>query len=565
MDEFFQTGPELKTALSRDPVLQAWLRLRLPNAVAGQVQAGLERLSVRAADEMPPLAAEAERDPPEHIPYDPWGLRIDEIRTSWAWRRLEAIAAEEGVVATGYERHEGAFSRVHQFLRLYLYHPSSAICSCPMAMTDGAARVIEVHGDRELRERVLPRLLSRDPEQFWTSGQWMTERTGGSDVRRSETVAEATSGTFRLYGTKWFTSATTSQMSMTLARVREGGQTDEELSLFFVETRDPESGRLNNIRINRLKDKLGTRALPTAELTLEGTPARMVGERGRGVATIATILNITRLYNACSSVGFIRRGLDLALDYADKRVVFGRPLSEQPLHRETLADIAVEYHAAFALVFEAAELLGREETGEADEEELDRLRLLIPLAKLYTGKQAVQCCSELLECFGGAGYVEDTGLPVLLRDAQVLSIWEGTTNVLSLDLLRAMGRDGRRWQRLLAHLERRLGKLPEDLPQEAVQATADGLAILKERSGELAGSGDERMQARARDLAYLAGRVVAAVLLLELAGLEDRPAERDRARAVVQRWCRRYLARGPADWPETGEAGMILAPVEETP
>ena len=559
MAEFFQIGPELHDPFRRDPALQAWLRLRLPQPVVEDIRPGLEALSARAAGEMLQLAAEAEAQPPEHVPYDPWGRRIDEIRTSEGWKALERIAAEEGVVATAYERRHGAWSRVHQFARLYLYHPSSAICSCPMAMTDGAARVLEVHGDSALRERVLARLTSRDPERFWTSGQWMTERAGGSDVSRSETVADCDGERFSLYGTKWFTSATTAQMSMTLARIREGDQTDEELSLFFVETRDPESGRLNDIEVHRLKDKLGTRALPTAELSLHGTPGIMVGERGRGVATIATILNITRLYNACCAAGYIRRGLDLALDYATKRWAFGRKLVDQPLHREALADVATEHHAALALVFEAAEWLGREETGEAEVAELDCLRVLTPVVKLYTAKQGVACASELVECFGGAGYVEDTGLPRLLRDAQVLSIWEGTTNVLSLDLLRAMGSDGRRWQSLMAHLESRLTTLPAQAPQGPCEATREALGALSRRPGELMEQGEESAQAGARDLAYLTARTVAAVLLLEQAANETDEIEAARARAVAERWCRYYLAPGLKPSRPQGEADAILA------
>src|SRR5262249_39306737 len=154
------------------------------------------------------------------------------------------------------------------------------------------------------------------------------------------------------------------------------------------------------------------------------------------------LLNITRSYNACCAVGFMRRGIALARDYARKRRVFGQRLADQALHLETLAALQVEYEAAFHLTFHLAELMGEEELGEAPAGETAVLRLLTPVVKLYTARQAIALASEVLEAFGGAGYVEDTGLPRLLRDAQVLSIWEGTTNVLSLDTLRAIEKDG---------------------------------------------------------------------------------------------------------------------------
>jgi hypothetical protein len=224
------------------------------------------------------------------------------------------------------------------------------------------------------------------------------------------------------------------------------------LALFFVELRD-ESGRLRNIQINRLKDKLGTRKVPTAELNLNGTPAHLVIGTADGVRNIAPLLNITRLWNGISAVALMRRGLALATDYARKRTAFGAPLSEKPLHIETLDGLQSEFEAAFHFAFYVAELTGRAEASVSTESSNDRvdasplnqdrethlLRFLTPIMKLTTGKQAVQVLSEVIESFGGAGYVEDTGFPQLLRDAQVLPIWEGTTNVLSLDALRALG------------------------------------------------------------------------------------------------------------------------------
>jgi hypothetical protein len=212
------------------------------------------------------------------------------------------------------------------------------------------------------------------------------------------------------------------------------------LALFYVELRD-ENGNLRNIEVARLKDKLGTRKVPTAELYLHGAPAIPVMELKNGVRNIVPMLQLTRTWNSVTAVSFMRRGLALARDYAQKRQAFGAHLSAKPLHLETLADMQAEFEAAFMLSFFVVELIGKEEQGDLSEEEGHLLRLLTSLNKLVTGKQAVACASEVLEAFGGAGYVEDTGLPLLLRDSQVLPIWEGTTNVLSLDTLRAIAKE----------------------------------------------------------------------------------------------------------------------------
>jgi putative acyl-CoA dehydrogenase len=198
---------------------------------------------------------------------------------------------------------------------------------------------------------------------------------------------------------------------------------------------------LNKIQIHRLKDKLGTKALPTAELNLEGTPARIIGGEGEGVKKIASVLNITRIYNSVCALGHMRRALDLAQDYSSKRKAFGKLLKDHPLHKETLRILEADFRHCFAMCFFVAHLLGKEEVGEISASERILLRALTPVLKLYTAKKAINISSEVVEMFGGAGYVEDTGLPRLLRDAQVFAIWEGTTNVLSLDMLRSFEKE----------------------------------------------------------------------------------------------------------------------------
>src|SRR5690349_22886336 len=215
-----------------------------------EIEPALRHLGSRAVTDLLTLDSAAEAEPPRHVPYDPWGRRIDVISTSEAWRDLDRIAAEEGLVAIGYERRHGAYSRVDQFARLYLYAPSSATYSCPLAMTDGAARLLELYPD-DVTRPVFEHLTSRDPARFWTSGQWMTERTGGSDVSATSTTAIPAGDTYKLYGTKWFTSATTSQIAITLAYVDERLTSTRDLSVFLVQLRDA-NGALRSIQVNRL-------------------------------------------------------------------------------------------------------------------------------------------------------------------------------------------------------------------------------------------------------------------------------------------------------------------------
>src|SRR5215471_12348245 len=191
MTQFHQAAPSLENQYEADDLLRSYLRWRLPADVRADIEPGLHRLGERAVTDITRLGDAAEAEPPRHVPYDPWGRRVDDIVVSDAWRALDRISAEEGVVATAYERRHGALSRVHQMAKLYLFHAPSATYSCPLAMGDGAARFLEVHAAEDAYVRGLfEHLTTRDPARFWTSGQWMTERTGGSDVSLTSTIAK---------------------------------------------------------------------------------------------------------------------------------------------------------------------------------------------------------------------------------------------------------------------------------------------------------------------------------------------------------------------------------------
>ena len=566
MNDFYQEPPELDNQYLQDPVLQRFLMRVLPHDILQAARPQLERLGHRAVTDLNDLAQQAELQQPRHVPYDPWGRRVDHIEVSPAWDALKRVSAQEGLVAMGYEQPYGAYSRVCQFSLLYLFHPSSAVFSCPLAMTDGAARALQIYGRGTAARDVFSHFTSRDPERFWTSGQWMTERTGGSDVRGTSTIAKPQAdGSYRLYGAKWFTSATTSEIAMTLARIQTK-QTAGDLSLFYLKLKDG-ANRLNRIQIHRLKHKLGTQALPTAELSLIGSEAHLVGSPGDGVKKISAQFNITRIYNAVCAVGTMRRGLALARSYAAKRKVFGKLLIHQPLHQQTLAHLEVVYRGNFLLTFQVAGLLGEVEAEGGNDESKSLLRLLTPVAKLYTAKQGVDFSSEILECFGGAGYVEDTGLPRLLRDAQVLSIWEGTTNVLSLDTLRALGK-GSAFDSYFKAVKERLSRITERRLGPAIAVLEKRLQQLLAQVRALAEFPLERVEMVARALAFNLAEVFAGSLLAEQAQWEAEKFDEEEGILVVKHWIdtqktplflpddrntalARRLFRDPSQFPQT--------------
>lgn len=547
---FLQDPPRLGNQFLEDTALrEALQRIVQSKTALESIESDLTRFGARVVHELWPIAKsmDEEHNRPRLVTHDAWGTRVDRIVTCEGWKRQHDVAAEEGVVAIGYERQTGEFSRVHQLAKLYLYSPSAGLYGCPLAMTDGAARLMELSSWPKAKS-VFAHLTSRDPASFWTSGQWMTERKGGSDVANgTETVARLQEdGTYRLYGYKWFTSATDSDMALTLARIedRQGQVTpgSEGLSCFFVKIRDGD--RLNNIVVGRLKNKLGTRQLPTAELELNGARAELVSPPGRGVATItSTMVNITRVYNATTSVAYMRRVLAIARDYAHRRTAFGELLSESPLHQRVLTSMEIVTRGCLFFVLETARLIGRVETagahgGDAQGDEL-LLRLLTPLLKLFCGKVSTSVVSEGLECLGGQGYMEDTGVPGLLRDNQVTTIWEGTTNVLSLDLVRVMQKSKFAATALLHKTV--LGKCKGARSSKQAPAVAkmiEASAETLERSAHelqrfVATHNTATIVALARELALSLSRNFVGALLLEHASWSGRECDA----WIADQWC----------------------------
>ena len=562
---FVQPPPRLGNEYENDLVLRSCLRRLLPPYILAEIEPELRELGRLSGGLLYAMQLADRGREPVHTPWDAWGNRIDRVEVTPVWQEAERLAATMGIVATPYERRRGRYSRIHGFTLAYLFAPSTDFYGCPLAMSDGAAAALIAAGAPavDVRDRALAHLLSRDPATFWTSGQWMTELPGGSDVSRTETVARQDGlGSWRLHGRKHFTSAVTSQMALALARPEGAPEGSRGLGLFYLELRNAQ-GRLDGIRVNRLKDKLGTRKLPTAELTLDGVLATPIGPLTDGVKRIAPMLNLTRAWNAVTAAALLGRGLRLARDYAVRRKAFGKRLQDLPLHADTLLGVEAEFAGALLLAFRLAESIGIVESGPAAEDaprlhdglppggavavnaddEKALLRILTPLAKLTTARQAVAGASELVEAFGGAGYIEDTGIPALLRDAQVLPIWEGTTNVLALDVLRVAEReDG------LAALDRELVRCCLRL-QDPLLARLGGIACDAAEDARswleaTARLSSDAVQAGARRFALQLGRAVELALLAQHTQWAlDRAGESGQELAALTR---RFAAHGVA-------------------
>ncbi|CEF63651.1 Short-chain specific acyl-CoA dehydrogenase, mitochondrial [Strongyloides ratti] len=532
--EFSQVSPSLTNPYTTDPLLDRAILSLLPKQYYHDVSGDLKRFGDRIVKEIDQLGRQAELEPPKLEHQDAWGNRVDKLIVSPAWYKLKEIAAEEGLISIGYDsKVDPKYRRIHQISKLYLFGPSSGLVSCPLAMTDGAAKTIkELKLDEKYDElkNAYDRLVSRNGKEAWTSGQWMTEKRGGSDVGSGcDTYAtDIGNGKYLLNGYKWFSSAVDADICLTLARVinKDGNiiSGSKGLSLFYLPIKNPKTMKLNGIQMVTLKDKLGTRQLPTAELLLDGVEAIKISDEGRGIPSVANMLNITRIHNAIASVSYMRRIISLARDYSTKRNVFGRKLSEWPLHLATLSKLEVECRAGLLFILEAGRLLGIQESGEATSTEILNLRLMTPVLKLYTGKKTIPLISEGLECFGGQGYIENTGLPSILRDAQVTPIWEGTTNVLSLDVLRVFSSKENVFGAFETHINNILKNQKSDKLldkcTEKVRNALEFLKLLFVKISEDSKTSPLQVDRGAREIGMIIGKIYSGALLIQFASSE---------------------------------------------
>ncbi|MEV7168055.1 acyl-CoA dehydrogenase family protein [Streptomyces sp. NPDC093224] len=378
--------------------------------------------------------AQANENPPKLRTHDRYGNRVDEVEFHPAWHRLLGHAVGAGLT-DAWGRPAGHLRRTAGF---FLWSQAEAGHGCPVSMTHAA--VPALRADPALAAEWEPRLTSHVYEQGLRPaaqkagvlfGMGMTEKQGGSDVRANTTTAVAldASGEYLLTGHKWFCSAPMCDGFLVLAQAPGG------LTCFLVPRVLPDGTR-NVFAIQRLKDKLGNRSNASSEVEFDGTWARRVGEEGRGVRTIIEMVAATRLDCVIGSAALMRQALTQAVHHAEHRSAFGAPLIRQPLMRNVLADLALESEAATTLTLRLAAAYDA-----GTDQERAFLRLAVPAAKYWVTKRCTPMVAEALECLGGNGYVEESGLPRLLRESPLNSIWEGSGNVQALDVLRALQRE----------------------------------------------------------------------------------------------------------------------------
>ncbi|MFC9454955.1 acyl-CoA dehydrogenase family protein [Streptomyces sp. NPDC059904] len=432
----------------RDPALRPFLDRVLSADDRARVEPLLTELGALAAGDLDRQAALADANPPRLVQYAPGGERVDEIAYHPAHDRAAAIAYEEfGLAAMSHRPGvHGWPSKVPHTVKYalsYLYVQSEFGMACPLSMTDSAARILRLF-DPERYAAEIAALSSTDPALRATGAMFMTEKQGGTDVGLTETVATDQGAHWTLTGKKWFASNPGADVILTLARVPGQGEGTRGLGMFLVPRLRPDGTR-NAIRIDRLKDKLGSKSIASGEVTLEEAYATPVGRLTHGFRQMAEMLNVSRLSNAMRATALMRRAVRESVDHTRVRHVFGRPLFEQPLMRATLLPMIIDTEGALALVLEAAARLTAADEGAADGEggaARELVRVLTPLAKHTLCKRARSVTGEAMEIRGGNGYIEDWVNPRLVRDAHLGSIWEGSSNVIALDVLRCMRRQG---------------------------------------------------------------------------------------------------------------------------
>ena len=499
-----------------DPNLQFLCESVMGTEVYQRARPRLTDLGAIAGDELDALAAVADRNPPVLRAFDEQGRRVDEVVRHPAYRRMEEIAFSRfGLAAMAHRPGvlgwTGRAPQVLKYALSYLFAQAEFGLLCPVNMTDSCARMLGAFGTEELKARYLPHLTSTDPDTLWQGTQWMTERTGGSDVGASTTVARrGTDGQWRLWGDKWFTSVANAELALTLARPDGAPEGTRGLAMFLVPKHLPD-GSKNAWTVNRLKDKLGSRSMATGEVTYTGAVGYVVGELSDGFKQMMEMVNGSRLSNAMRAAGLMRRALLESLVHARQRVAFGRPLIELPLLRGNLLGMLLDAEAAASVILNGAALLDRRDAGAADARAL--ARVWTPLAKYWITLRARDVTAEAMNVRGGNGYVEEWVNPRLLRDAYLGAIWEGSANVVALDVQRAIQKD-RGLEALAGFMAERLGRVSERAVKPWVDLVKSHLETVARQTAGWAAQPAADRELAARPVADTLYHLLAGSLLL---------------------------------------------------
>lgn len=421
-----------------DKIFRAYLKKYMSQKALKYMTDKLEWIGEEAATQMNVLSEQADQFGPEIRKRTPYGEELDEIEFHPSYWKLMDMAAETEMfyvkwnpeLMHGFEKqgHMLGFSVGH------LYAMTELGVYCPLCMTDGAARLLSLFGEEEDKERLIPGLSSRNGKNLLTGAMFLTEKAGGSDVGANRTTATHVEGNlYRLNGEKWFCSNANADVMMVLARTNDLPGT-KGLSLFLVE-KVLTDGTRNPMEYIRLKDKLGVRSMATAEIALKDTIGKMIGEEGKGFKMMTEMINLSRLYNSVTAVAGARRALIEAYEYLAYRKTFGKTALQHALIRDKLWELGTLHIANFLFVWKTIRTMDAADHG--DERAAHLCRVLIPMSKWFSAETSVYIGRESMELMGGMGYVEDTVMPRIYRDLLVLPIWEGSGNIIVLDVLRA--------------------------------------------------------------------------------------------------------------------------------
>jgi putative acyl-CoA dehydrogenase len=485
-----QPPPLVGYDASDDPALLTALTAFGAESAIEQVRATGRLAGAQDAQEQGRLANE---NPPKLRTHDRYGHRIDEVDFHPAWHDLMSTAISRGLHAAPW-RDERPGAHLERAAGFYVWGQAEAGHLCPVSMTYAIVPALRHAPGLARQYEPLLAATAYDPSRLppaakrgLTAGMSMTEKQGGSDVRANTTTATLTAdGTYRITGHKWFTSAPMGDLFMVLAQAQSGP------TCFLLPKVLPD-GRPNAMHLQRLKDKLGNRSNASAEVEYDNATAWLVGEEGRGVRTILDMVNATRLDCVLATATGLRLGVIHAAHHASYRTAFGRKLRDQPLMANVLADLAIESEAATLVAMRLAAAADRAAAG--DEHEKAFRRLALAAVKYHVCKLAPAHAAEALECLGGNGYVEESGLPRLYREAPLQSIWEGSGNVAALDALRALTRQPESAEAFFAELDQaggadprlddaveRLRKDTADPSEHAARRLAESLAVALQAS-----------------------------------------------------------------------------------
>ena len=436
---------------SIDRQFQDLMRLYMEPGLLHQMTPHFERLGGLAGGRLDELAMVADKHPPVLQPRDRFGRDEDWIDYHPAYREMEKIAYEEfGLHAMSHRAGVlGMAEPAHPLVKYaftYLFVQGEFGLMCPVSMSDTSNFTMKTHASPELKRLLMDRLLSQDPTRMMKGAQLMTEKAGGSDVGALETEAERIGvgadgiERWKIHGQKWFCSHADADLALILARPRGAAAGTRGLAMFALPRR-LEDGSRNRYRIVRLKDKLGTRSMASGEIVLDGATAYLVGDVNRGFKQMMSQVNLSRLSHGVRAAAMMRRCLNEALAAARGRRAFGRAIAEYPLLRRQLMKIMLPTEQALSMYAFSADAMGRADKGDGDAANL--LRILTPVYKFRACRDNIPVASAALEVKGGLGYIEEWVTARLVRDAQVGTLWEGTSNINALDVVqRAVGKSG---------------------------------------------------------------------------------------------------------------------------